>query len=169
MDHQKVEYDEPAQGIINYNPGLTIDVVEKITILYAMKHFSGNKTQAARALNIAITTLDRKLETYREERINRELEARRIREHQNEVQRRLRGLPPGANVEQPYVFEAGQGLRFQSASEVTEKQSLPVPEREEVQEVLPQKAVANSSRKSGKRVPKANEAVKRALAVQDSK
>ncbi len=50
--------------MIEWTPGLTLADVEKIVILKAFKFFQGNKTRTAGALDIAIRTLDAKLEQY---------------------------------------------------------------------------------------------------------
>ena len=48
-----------------WQPGLTLEQVEKEVILQAMRFYHNNKTQTARSLGIAIRTLDHKLERYR--------------------------------------------------------------------------------------------------------
>ncbi|MFP5042738.1 sigma-54-dependent transcriptional regulator [Parasediminibacterium sp. JCM 36343] len=50
-----------AKGVIDYD----LANVEKIHIQKVLSHTNGNKTEAARLLNIAITTLYRKLEEYK--------------------------------------------------------------------------------------------------------
>jgi hypothetical protein len=47
-----------------WRPGLKLAEVEKFAILRAFKFFQGNKTRTALALDIAIRTLDNKLELY---------------------------------------------------------------------------------------------------------
>ncbi len=47
-----------------YETGMTLEQVEKQTILDAFKFHRGNKTKTAQALGIAIRTLDHKLEQY---------------------------------------------------------------------------------------------------------
>lgn len=47
-----------------WQPGVTLDQVEKEVILKALSFYHGNKTVTARALGIAIRTLDNKLEKY---------------------------------------------------------------------------------------------------------
>lgn len=50
---------------ITWQPGVTLDEIEKKIILAALRHYSGNKTKTADALNIAIRTLDYKLDRYK--------------------------------------------------------------------------------------------------------
>lgn len=49
---------------IHWQPGVTLDDVEKQVILKALKWFGNNKTKTAQALGIAVRTLDYKLERY---------------------------------------------------------------------------------------------------------
>lgn len=51
---------------IRIHPGMTAADVEKIHIMNTLKHFGGNKTQAARCLDISVRTLDNKLKQYGE-------------------------------------------------------------------------------------------------------
>ena len=48
-----------------WRPGRTLDEIERNVILEALKHFSGNRTHAAKALGISIRTLRNKLAEYR--------------------------------------------------------------------------------------------------------
>ena len=47
-----------------WQPGMSLEDIEKIAILKAFDFFRGNKTQTANSLGIAIRTLDSKLEKY---------------------------------------------------------------------------------------------------------
>lgn len=49
---------------VHWQPGMTIDDVEKLVILKALKWFGNNKKVTAQALGIALRTLDYKLERY---------------------------------------------------------------------------------------------------------
>lgn len=49
---------------MSWQPGQTLDDVEKEVILKAFSFYQGNKTQTAKSLGIAIRTLDNKLERY---------------------------------------------------------------------------------------------------------
>lgn len=51
--------------MIVWQPGNTLEEVEKAVILRALAYFHGNKTQTAKALGIAIRTLDNKLAKYK--------------------------------------------------------------------------------------------------------
>ncbi len=50
---------------ILWQPGITLEEMEKKIILAALRHYSGNKTKTADALDIAIRTLDYKLDRYK--------------------------------------------------------------------------------------------------------
>ncbi len=52
---------------MNWEPGITLDDIEKEAILVAYKYYRNNKTQTAAALGIAIRTLDYKLARYAKE------------------------------------------------------------------------------------------------------
>lgn len=47
-----------------WQPGMTLEDVEKRVILRAFSYFKENKTQTARSLNISVRTLDSKLAKY---------------------------------------------------------------------------------------------------------
>ena len=50
--------------MIEWSLGMTLADVERVVILKAFRFFQGNKTRTAAALDIAIRTLDSKLEQY---------------------------------------------------------------------------------------------------------
>ena len=50
--------------MIIWQPGVTLEDVEKQVILKAFQYFQGNKTKTAQALDIAIRTLDAKIAKY---------------------------------------------------------------------------------------------------------
>lgn len=50
--------------MIIWQPGRTLDDIEKEVILKALGFYQGNKTHTARSLGIAIRTLDNKLAKY---------------------------------------------------------------------------------------------------------
>jgi DNA-binding NtrC family response regulator len=50
--------------LIGWQPGITLEQVEKQVIEKAYKFFQGNKTKTADALGIAVRTLDNKLAVY---------------------------------------------------------------------------------------------------------
>jgi DNA-binding NtrC family response regulator len=53
----------PAEGPMQL-PDVTMDEIERMAIEQALRKFDGNRTQAARALNIGVKTLYRKIEKY---------------------------------------------------------------------------------------------------------
>jgi transcriptional regulator with PAS, ATPase and Fis domain len=50
--------------MIAWQPGMTLEDMEKQIILKAFRFFNKNKTQTAKSLGIAIRTLDAKLDKY---------------------------------------------------------------------------------------------------------
>lgn len=59
--------------MINWQPGITLDDIEKEVILKALSFYHGNKTRTAEALGIAIRTIDNKLAKYRGDVNNEDL------------------------------------------------------------------------------------------------
>lgn len=47
-----------------WQPGKTLESIEKEVILKALRFYQGNKTHTSRSLGIAIRTIDNKLEHY---------------------------------------------------------------------------------------------------------
>ena len=52
---------------MGWSPGMTLDAVERDAIESALRFYRGNKTATARALGIAVRTLDNKLDQYAKE------------------------------------------------------------------------------------------------------
>lgn len=48
-----------------WTPGMTLEDIKKQVILAALRHYGGNKTKTAEALDISVRTIDYKLEQYR--------------------------------------------------------------------------------------------------------
>ena len=59
-----VEEGEPIAEGITRLPDVTMDEIERMAIEQALRKYDGNRTQAARALNIGVKTLYRKIEKY---------------------------------------------------------------------------------------------------------
>lgn len=52
--------------MINWQPGITLEEIEKEVILKALQFYHGNKTHTANALGISIRTIQNKLAQYSE-------------------------------------------------------------------------------------------------------
>ena len=59
-----------AAGAKSWEPGRTLDDIEKSVILEALQYHKGNRTHTARALGISIRTLRNKLADYRRDGLN---------------------------------------------------------------------------------------------------
>jgi DNA-binding NtrC family response regulator len=59
---------------MSWQPGKTLDQVEKEAIQLAMNFFQNNKTHTARALGISFTTLGKKLDRYKDDEQKRQKE-----------------------------------------------------------------------------------------------
>ncbi len=84
-----------------FQPGMTLEELEKHAILCSFRFHRGNKTATSNALGIAIRTLDAKLEKYEkdgEEGKKRMDEQRALAE---DFSRRQRGLPSLLKTEEP--------------------------------------------------------------------
>lgn len=156
---------------INWVPGITLEEMEKQCVLSAYRFYRQNKTQTAGALGIAIRTLDAKLEKYGDDERR---EAERVdgdKRNKEIILARMRGLPHLAiDNRSPLVkladakiqneatqtpaprLETSSGERVQSLEKVTPQQPMSVPERSEVQEVLPRKVTSRSKQRRGKQL-----------------
>lgn len=135
--------------MIFWSPGTSLDSMEKMVILKAFQFFRKNKTATCASLGISVRTLDNKLERY-----EAEANAERDRQIYLAKQRtdhlsRARGNPPN-NIGLAYSpvpagtlskvlagNGADAGVRMESFANSASQQSMPVPERQEVQTVLP--------------------------------
>lgn len=136
---------------IFWSPGVTLDAIEKLVICKAYQFYKQNKTATAKALGISIKTLDNKFERYEKE----DAEAKEAM--QNEYERREQFLHRarfgnGAGISNPYQSpapgasnpsrvsngsEAGRGNGMESSSFAAAQSPVPVPQRQEIQDVLP--------------------------------
>ncbi len=123
-----------------WEPGMTLADVEKRAILAAYHFHKKNKTHTAQELDIAIRTLDAKLDRY-------ELDAQEYRLMMEKVakdSRAKRDALMGEKGEDPFNGPE-TGFPVEPHAKVSEEQSLSVQERGEVQKVLPQQAAAGST------------------------
>lgn len=129
---------------LNWQPGLTLEEIEKSAIIQAFAYFKRNKTQTSIALGIAIRTLENKLEKYQmDDKSVREADHVRKLEREN-FQRRARGLPPlPQNGHDPQT-----GLRVESPHDSSAQHAVSLPVGEKVQEVSPRKVAVGDTRKA---------------------
>lgn len=85
--------------MVHWQPGMSLEEVEKDIILAALRFFQNNKTQVAQSLGLSIRTIDNKLEKYRkqeealeEEKIKDEIKREKERDY-------LRGIEPQAKMD----------------------------------------------------------------------
>lgn len=141
--------------LITWSPGVTLDSIEKQTILLAFRHFRGNKTTTANALGISVRTLDTKLDRYLEEGQAEKERQKNEQLKREEFLRRQRGeladstwrIPPPNPQAQAGASHLDAGVRVESASSAPQKSAMPVSEQKEVQGVLPSKAPASGASK----------------------
>lgn len=109
--------------MISWQPGITIDQLEKEVIIKALQFYGNNKTQTSIALGISTRTLDNKLEKYREE--------------ENDFQRRAVEISRDQQARILAHQGKGTGVHGESAFEARPQQQVPVQQREKIQEVSP--------------------------------
>jgi hypothetical protein len=133
---------------MNWVPGITLEEMEKQTILQAYRFYRSNKTQTAQALGIAIRTLDNKLEKYEADG-----KAREEREAGYEAQRqatlnRMRGIIPTETLQThgQAMAETAPRVHVQPAQESAEKHELPLSKPKEIQSVLPRQTASSGQR-----------------------
>lgn len=124
-----------------WQPGMTLASIEKEAINEALKFYQGNKTQAANALGIAIKTLYNKLDVYAEEDLKEKSALEALRMKEKEQLEKFRGVNHANTGE-----ETESGVDLQSASEISEKQSLPLREQKKVQEMPPARVAGTRQR-----------------------
>ncbi len=143
---------------IFWSPGVTIEAMEKHVILAAFSFYRSVKTTTANSLGISVRTLEAKLEKYEKAKKESEVDSGKHAErHRQELHyARFGGRPTVAVAKTAKKPDAGkngpspnEGIRTQPAASVSEKQPVPMPEREKVQTVLPRQASASGSRKGG--------------------
>lgn len=113
---------------IIWQPGIKMDEAKKTIMALALRHFHGNKTKAAESLGIAART------------IYNNLGEREDGEDADEVQR-------GGALKEECLVQAPSGICVEPTTETTAQQSLPVRERDKVQEVSYKQAGGGNSRK----------------------
>lgn len=143
---------------IIWTPGVTLEQIERQVIEKAFSHFQKNKTSTAHALGIAIRTLDSKFERYAEQDKSMTVfEEERKRERAYQLAR-ARGQSPaqygydtGSMPRIPQaaavVNQAETRVHVESAANSKAQPEVPMPKREEVQELLPKQAAASGHSK----------------------
>lgn len=143
---------------ISWSPGVTLEGVERQAVEMAYRFYNQNKTQTARALDIAIRTLEAKLEKYAIDDNQTEKAILDRRFNEENFRRRQRGLAPIAGGPEGALHLSGRegkrevgkaepGVRLEPASRAAEESGVPLPVRREVQKVLPPQTSAHRSGK----------------------
>lgn len=76
---------------MSWQPGMTMDDVERVTIEAALRYHQNNKTQTAQALGIAIRTLDNKLQKYAQADQAAQVKADEVEQKRRDELARMRG------------------------------------------------------------------------------
>lgn len=147
------------QNIVHWQPGISLESMERQVILAAFRFYRGNKTATAQSLGIAIRTLDNKLEKYQ---ADDDAAKERSDAHYNEREEFLKAQRGEKSNWKPKPVDAGiaknletqrarkaeglngsgkngnvaeAGARLESVEETTSEQSMPLPIGQEVQKV----------------------------------
>lgn len=123
--------------MISWEPGITVDIAEKMIILQAFKFYRGNKTQTAQSLGIAIRTLDSKLERYAEDDRTQSANRERLQIEREAINQKQRGLSSPETR-----------MPMESASKPTAEPQMSMSERPQVQEMLQGQASKGSSKRA---------------------
>lgn len=123
--------------MIIWSPGITLEAIEEQVIQKAYKFFGYNKTATSNALGISIRTLDAKLEKYENEKRVRDQRDEEFKQREREYLDRARGITPPASGGQPVLSSASTGVRMEPTKDASKEQQLSMPQRQEVQKVLP--------------------------------
>jgi hypothetical protein len=135
---------------LNWQPGMTLQLVEKLVILQAFRFHQGDKSRTASAIGIPIESLEIKLNSY----LNEEKEQERVnheqRKQREEFQQRSRGIhaatpvPAGGTM----LPSTDAGVSVEPAADAPQEQTVPVPERKEVQSMLHRTSSQGRARKA---------------------
>lgn len=104
-----------------WQPGVTLEQLEKETIYKALKFFNNNKVHTARALGISERTLYNKLELYE------------------------------GNANANSSQETKLGIQLEPAQEISAKQSVPLRKSEEIQEMPPRSSSGSNHHQGSKK------------------
>lgn len=116
--------------MINWQPGMTLESIEKDVILMALRFYQDNREHTANSLGISVRTLYNKLKEY------------------GVIDGRLEEETSGTKDDDKKISKAEQGLRVEPTDAVPTQQSLPVRESEKIQ-ALSSKGNASSTAKNG--------------------
>lgn len=124
---------------LNWQPGMTLDTIEKDAVLQAFRFYRGNKTATANAIGRSVRWLDGKLEEY-QMTDKQEIERKKNeRESRHEFDLRQRGFHPSQQPPPPVkdVPEADAGVDGEPASQASPQFAVSVPVGAEVQDMPP--------------------------------
>ena len=85
------------QHNVNWNPGMSLDEVQKMVIFKALEFYK-DKLTASNSLKIPLKKLEKKLEEYQIERDMKDKQEAARRINQEQFQLRYRGFVSGNNI-----------------------------------------------------------------------
>lgn len=144
-----------------WQPGVTLEELEKAAILKALRFHGGNKTVTANALGIAIRTLDSKLEKYANDKSVTRPVGRNYDITDGGRRDQWGRIKPEHDIRSPKYqgdpaaqkgAQAKAGLLVEPASQVPAQQPVPVSDSadKEVQELLSKKPTPSNSKSSNR-------------------
>ncbi len=136
---------------VQWQPGMTIDDIERDVIMKAYRFYGQNKTKTAESLGIAVRTLDAKLQSYDllKAENERKLDERRAKDKELQVR---------AGIKKPYSDSTGVAedpearFRMEPPSRPAPQFALPVQKPEEVQKLPSSKAASGGAGKGRSKI-----------------
>ena len=139
-----------SNEMILWSPGVTLEAIEKQVILKTISHFRGNLSATANSLGVSVRTVRNKVEKYQmDAKVEEERHAEQQRRKREQLERQKWGvdgrLVGTQNIPPPPGPDAG--VRVESPVKVAAQPAMPVPERKEVQKVLPANPAKSNPKK----------------------
>lgn len=133
-----------------WTPGIDLEQWEKLAIEAAFHFYRGHKAQTAIALGISVRTLDSKLEKYDFDRGQARDRYERDKIENARILERLRGKhnDPAQAVENgtSSLYRADTGVHMEPPTFTGKEPTVSLPQREEIQAVLPIEPADSRSR-----------------------
>lgn len=124
--------------MLMWQPGMTLEDVEKRVIEQALRYYSGNKTQTAVGLGISVKTLYNKLHQY----------GVSDGQQRTEKDSRIQNAPNGSQRARENGIQTEAWVQVQPSAKVSAQQPVSLPVGEKVQTLPP---TGDAPRTAGKR------------------
>lgn len=133
---------------VMWSPGMNLRDTEEQIVKQAFAFYGKNKTATANSLGINVRTLEHKLQKYAEQQSAHEERVRNEQLGRDKFLQRCRegsgATPPASEIQAPDESPS-TGVRVEPAKAIRAQQPMPLPEREEIQELLPQDVASSGN------------------------